>query len=190
MALDRKTVSGPIPPFAAFDGSTAIGTTGFYVLGGPKVSHRGVIWGMYVSPEHRRQGIGRKLIGSVIDHARGRVEQIHLYVVTTNIAAYDLYRSMGFVAYGVEPRALRYAGRDYDEAMMVFMMDNPGSVPLTVRPGGIQVKHNPSGPAPNSGTFRIGGFAPGAVTPLDACHSALEHSLADASSSRAVPAVT
>jgi ribosomal protein S18 acetylase RimI-like enzyme len=119
----RKTVSGPFPPFAAFDGATAIGMVGFYILGGPKVSHRGVLWGMYVSPTHRGRGIGRKLIVSVIDHARGRVEQIHLHVVTTNIAAYDLYRSMGFVDYGVEPRALRYAGRDYDEAMMVLMME-------------------------------------------------------------------
>ena len=119
----RKTVSGPFPPFAAFDGATAIGTVGFYILHGPKVSHRGVLWGMYVSPTHRGRGIGRKLIGSVIDYARGRVEQIHLNVVTTNIAAYDLYRSMGFVDYGVEPRALRYAGRDYDEAMMVLMVD-------------------------------------------------------------------
>jgi ribosomal protein S18 acetylase RimI-like enzyme len=51
------------------------------------------------------------------------MEQIHLHVVTTNIAAYDLYRSMGFVAYGIEPRALRHAGRDYDEAMMVRLID-------------------------------------------------------------------
>jgi hypothetical protein len=32
---------------------------------------------------------------------------------------------MGFVAYGIEPRALRYAESDYDEAMMVLMIDNP-----------------------------------------------------------------
>jgi ribosomal protein S18 acetylase RimI-like enzyme len=121
----RKIVSGPFPPFAAFDGTKAIGTVGFYILGGLKMSHRGVLWGMYVSPTHRGQGIGRKLISSVIDHARGRVEQIHLHVVTTNTAAYDLYRSMGFVPYGIEPRALRYAGRDYDEVMMVFMMNTP-----------------------------------------------------------------
>ena len=121
----RKTVSGPFPPFAAFDGTTAIGTAGFYILGGPKMSHRGVLWGMYVSPSHRGRGVGRKLIGAVIAHARGRVEQIHLHVVTTNVAAYELYRSMGFVAYGIEPRALRYAGRDHDEAMMVFMLDGP-----------------------------------------------------------------
>jgi GNAT superfamily N-acetyltransferase len=65
----------------------------------------------------------RKLIGSVINHARERVEQIHLHVVTTNTAAYNLYRSLGFVACGIEPRALRHAGRDYDEAMMVLMIE-------------------------------------------------------------------
>ena len=119
----RQTVSGPFPPFAAFDGATVVGTAGFYILSGPKMSHRGVLWGMYVSPTHRGQGIGRKLIEAVINHARERVEQIHLQVVTTNSAAYNLYRSMGFVAYGVEPRALRHAGRDYDEAMMVRMVD-------------------------------------------------------------------
>jgi len=119
----RKTVSGPFPPFAAFDGATAIGTAGFYVMDGSKRSHRGMLWGMYVSPSHRGQGIGRKLIAAVIDHARGRVEQIHLHAVTTNTAACDLYRGMGFVTYGVEPRALRHAGRDYDEAMMVLMID-------------------------------------------------------------------
>jgi hypothetical protein len=32
---------------------------------------------------------------------------------------------MGFVACGIEPRALRHAGHDYDEAMMVVMIDNP-----------------------------------------------------------------
>lgn len=121
----RQTVSGPFPPFAAFDGTKAVGTAGFYILDGPKMCHRGVLWGMYVSPTHRRQGIGRKLIGSILDHARGRVEQIHLHVVTTNTAACDLYGSMGFVTYGIEPRALRHAGRDYDEAMMVRLIDGP-----------------------------------------------------------------
>lgn len=120
----QQTVAGPFPPFAAFDGATAIGTAGFYVLDGPKMSHRGELWGMYVSQSHRGQGIGRMLTASIIEHAQGRVEQIHLQVVTTNTAAYNLYRSMGFVAYGIEPRALRYEGRDYDAAMMVRVLDH------------------------------------------------------------------
>lgn len=121
----EQTVSGPYPPFGAFVGDTPVGTAGFYILGGPKMSHRGMLWGMYVAPSHRRLGVGRRLIAAIIDHARGKVDQIHLHVVTTNTAAYDLYRRMGFVAYGIEPRALRYGGRDYDEAMMVLMLDRP-----------------------------------------------------------------
>jgi len=119
----RKTVAGPFPPFAAFDRGTAVGTAGFYVMDGTKRSHRGMLWGMYVSPAYRGRGVGRKLIGAVIDHARTRVEQIHLHAVITNSAAYNRYRAMGFVPYGVEPRALRYAGRDYDEALMVLALD-------------------------------------------------------------------
>lgn len=119
----EQTVSGSFPPFAAFEDNTPVDTAGFYILNGPKMSHRGVLWGMYVSPSHRRFGIGRKLISAIIGHARGRVDQIHLHVVTTNTAAYNLYRRMGFVAYGIEPRALRYGGCDYDEAMMVLSLD-------------------------------------------------------------------
>jgi hypothetical protein len=44
-------------------------------------------------------------------------------VTAENSAAADLYRRVGFVDYGVEPRALRYAGRDYDEALLVISFD-------------------------------------------------------------------
>jgi ribosomal protein S18 acetylase RimI-like enzyme len=118
----ESTVSGPFPPFAAFDAGQVVGTAGFYILGGPKMSHRGALWGMYVASAHRRRGVGRKLVAAIIDHARELVDQIHLHVVTTNAAAYGLYRGMGFVTYGVEPRALRHDGRDYDEAMMALLL--------------------------------------------------------------------
>ena len=114
-----RGVSGPHRIFAAFAGGTAVGTAGFYVMDGPKVAHRGMLWGMYVAPSHRGTGFARRLIETVITHATPLVEQIHLHVVTTNPTAYSLYRRMGFVAYGIEPRALRYQGRDYDETLMV-----------------------------------------------------------------------
>ena len=34
------------------------------------------------------------------------LEQLHLAVVTTNQAAYQLYHSLGFQVYGTEPKAL------------------------------------------------------------------------------------
>lgn len=116
----RQTVIGPFPPFGAFSGEALVGTVGFYVMGGPKMSHRGQLWGMYVAPAVRGRGVGRALIEAVIAHAKPRVEQIHLHVVTTNEGAYRLYRRMGFQPYGIEPRALRHDGRYYDETMMVL----------------------------------------------------------------------
>ena len=70
-------------------------------------------------------GLARRLIETVIQYAEAQVEQIHLHVVTVNATAYSLYRKMGFVPYGIEPRALRYDGRDYDETLMVRMLDRP-----------------------------------------------------------------
>lgn len=113
-------VGRPDPIFCAFRGCEAVGTAGFYVMGGAKMSHRGQLWGMYVTPAARGRGIGQALIRAVIAHARPRVEQVHLHVVTTNDTAYRLYRRMGFQPYGIEPRALRYNGRYYDETMMVL----------------------------------------------------------------------
>lgn len=116
----RETVTGPFPPFGAFSGGALVGAAGFYVMRGPKMAHRGQLWGMYVAPAMRGRGVGRALIEAVVAHARSRVEQIHLHVVTTNEAAYQLYRRMGFQPYGIEPRALLHDGRYYDETMMVL----------------------------------------------------------------------
>lgn len=118
----------PDPIFCAFDGGEAVGTAGFFVMGGSKMSHRGQLWGMYVAPPQRGRGVGRALIEAVIDQARPRVEQIHLHVVTTNACAYRLYRRMGFKPYGIEPRALHHDGRYYDETMMVLELGAPGGL--------------------------------------------------------------
>ena len=119
----ERAVSGPHPIFAAEIHGGLVGSAGFYVMDGPKTSHRGQLWGMFVAPEHRKAGIGKALIEAVLGYARGRVDQVHLTVVAENAGAYRLYRRMGFQAYGLEPRALRYNGRDYDEILMVRALD-------------------------------------------------------------------
>ena len=48
---------------------------------------------------------------------------LHLHVTVGNEAAERLYRALGFRRYGVEERALRIAGRFFDEAMMVLDLD-------------------------------------------------------------------
>jgi hypothetical protein len=68
--------------------------------------------------------VARKLLSQATAHARARgVLQIHLCVNAENERARALYRSLGFKAYGVEPRALRVGDVYFDEEHMVLRLD-------------------------------------------------------------------
>lgn len=85
-----------------------IGTIGFTRERGEKSQHKGLIWGMYVHPDWRGQGIGGALLDkalSLADQSPG-LRRINLAVVTSNTAALRLYQSRSFVRYGEEPDAL------------------------------------------------------------------------------------
>ena len=105
--------------FGALAGDRLLGVVAFYQQAGEKLSHKGVIWGVYVCHEARRQGLARGLIGAVLAHAGTLVELVQLTVTLANEPARALYRSLGFVDYGLEERALKFADRYVDEALMV-----------------------------------------------------------------------
>lgn len=107
----------------AFVDGALLGVAGFYVLAGPKLAHRGNIWGVYVRPAGRGKGFGRALISHLLAEAATQVKQVHLTVVTDNAAAVRLYRQLGFETYGTEPRALKAGERYFDEYLMVRMLD-------------------------------------------------------------------
>lgn len=107
----------------AFVGDELAGVAGFYRSTGEKNEHRGNVWGVYVEPVHRGAGIARRLIEMQLEHARSVVLQVHLCVVTDNVAAVRLYEGLGFVSYGTEPRALRVGGTFHDELLMVWRAD-------------------------------------------------------------------
>ncbi|MEM6711999.1 MAG: GNAT family N-acetyltransferase [Pseudomonadota bacterium] len=109
--------------FGAFVGDRVVGMAGFYQESGKKSAHKGVLWGMYVTPEWRHAGFGHALVSAVLDHARGRVDLVNLYVVTENTAALDLYRKAGFREYGVEARAFKLDDRYVSETFMVCDLD-------------------------------------------------------------------
>ncbi|MGB3327757.1 MAG: GNAT family N-acetyltransferase [Thermomicrobiales bacterium] len=104
---------------------TLLGTAGLFCDDGPKMAHRAHIWGMYVAPEARGQRIAERLIAVAIAFARSidGILQVHLAVTSHNTSAKRLYRRMGFVTYGVEPRVLIVEGTGYDEDLMVLMLD-------------------------------------------------------------------
>jgi ribosomal protein S18 acetylase RimI-like enzyme len=104
--------------FGAFCGDDLCGFAGFFAKRGPKDSHKGMLWGMYVRPDTRNLGIGRQLVEAVINHARGHVEILQLNVVSSNETARRLYTKLGFIEYGLERNALRAGGHYWDEVLM------------------------------------------------------------------------
>ncbi|MFD1177998.1 GNAT family N-acetyltransferase [Paenibacillus puldeungensis] len=101
-----------------------IGIVGFRRGQGIKIKHKGMIWGVYVSPEHRGCGIARLLLQEVLKKA-GNMEglkQINLSVVTINTAAVELYKKLGFRPYGIEKNAIEYNGQGYDEEYMTYYL--------------------------------------------------------------------
>jgi RimJ/RimL family protein N-acetyltransferase len=111
--------------FGAFSGDTLIGIVGLRRESRQKIAHKSLIWGVFVDPAHRRAGIAKRLMENAIAHARASgVLQIHLIVSGANRRARDLYRSLGFSRYGVEPRGLYVNGQYLDDELMVRFLDD------------------------------------------------------------------
>lgn len=89
----------------AFDDATLLGVAGLRFETRPKTRHKGTLLGMYVDSRATGHGIGRRLVGAVLDAARARagVRVVQLTVSEGNAPAQALYARCGFVAFGVEP---------------------------------------------------------------------------------------
>lgn len=104
------------------DDGTLVGSAGLYVPEAPKLRHKGTLWGAYVRPEARGRGIGTALIAGVIAHAKTCVDDVGLAVGAANPVAIRRYEALGFVQYGLEPRALKIGDVTYDEILMVLRL--------------------------------------------------------------------
>lgn len=114
---------------AVAEDGTVVGMTGLAGWSRPKMRHRMDIWGVYVAPEFRGQGIADWLLEAAIDYARSIVGvlQLHLQVVSTNVAAIRSYERAGFVRWGRMPRADIIDGVALDNDFMVLMLDAPAA---------------------------------------------------------------
>ena len=108
----------------AFIDGALVGTAGAYRVDRVKLRHKASIVGVYVAPEARGQGIGRALVSAAMERARAweGVTQLHLSVAVPNDAARQLYLSLGFRVYGLEPRAIKLPDRYVDEEHMVLIL--------------------------------------------------------------------
>lgn len=108
--------------FGAFaeDNEDLVGCAGFFIYSSLKMQHRGCLFSMYTNENYRNKGIADALIKKVINHAKKRIMQLHLTVVTSNKTAISLYEKNGFKIYGTEPRSLKINEQFYDEYLMVL----------------------------------------------------------------------
>ncbi len=114
---------------AVADDGTVVGMTGVAGWDRPRMRHRMDIWGVYVAPKFRGQGVADRLLQAAIEHARSieGVLQLHLQVVSTNLVAVRSYERAGFVRGGRRPRADIIDGLALDNDFMVLRLDAPHS---------------------------------------------------------------
>lgn len=107
----------------AYDGETLCGSIGFIRESKEKTKHSGHVWGVYITPEARGRGLGKSLLIALIDEAkRLGLVQIKLSVESDNLPAVRLYEQLGFVPYGLEPRALKVDGKYFSETHMLLVL--------------------------------------------------------------------
>lgn len=116
----RLTPSENSAVFGAWQNGQLAGCAGLYRQRALKQLHKGVIWGVYVAPAQRGRGVARQLMLAVLARAGQMpgLRALQLTVAKGNAAAEKLYSSLGFEAYGTEPRGLCVNGRDIDEILM------------------------------------------------------------------------
>jgi ribosomal protein S18 acetylase RimI-like enzyme len=124
-ARERLTAGDSAGNFVvgAFEDEKLIGTAGFFRRQNNKERHKGHIWGVYVRPQSRGQGVASALMKEIVRRARVMegVEQITL-VASANLPAQRLYKALGFESYGVEPHSLKIGNEYVDDVLMVLWL--------------------------------------------------------------------
>jgi ribosomal protein S18 acetylase RimI-like enzyme len=122
-AAARLRSSSPESDFvvSALDDGHLVGMAGYYREKGEKIHHKGHVWGVYVRQEYRGQGVGKALMSELLRRVRAQagLEQVNLSVSADQLAAKQLYLSLGFEVYGHERQALKVGGDYVDKDLMV-----------------------------------------------------------------------
>ncbi len=92
LAIDRKIATDDGLFFVALAGALVVGT----VMAGYD-GHRGWIYSVAVSPSHRRQGIGTRLVSMAEQALTGQgYVKINLQILEGNASVTAFYESLGF----------------------------------------------------------------------------------------------
>ena len=115
--------------FGAVDGDDLVGVVALGREGMKKLSHKAIIWGMYMTPACRGRGIGKALLQQAIALARAvpDIRQINLVVNASQLGAVRLYESVGFTVFGRERDAGMVDGALHDDLHMCLQLAMPSA---------------------------------------------------------------
>jgi RimJ/RimL family protein N-acetyltransferase len=112
--FQRELIRKNGPVYYAIDGDRVVGWCDVFPEENQRLSHRGGL-GMGLIPEYRGQGLGAKLLSSVLEHAKKfGLEKVELNVYTSNVSAIGLYKKFGFEEEGLIKRYRKLDGQYFD----------------------------------------------------------------------------
>ena len=114
---------GPLPDarFGLLHGAKLSGSACFFREKAVKLAHKGWMTAVYVQPDLRGQGWGRKLVRAVIGHAR---EHVDVLLTGASLAGAPVYKAEGFETFGIERDASRVDGKPIDDELMTIHFRN------------------------------------------------------------------
>ncbi|WP_285769464.1 GNAT family N-acetyltransferase [Peribacillus sp. SI8-4] len=100
-----------------------IGWIAFQTEKRKRLSHKGS-FGLMISNKYREMGIGKKLLGALLDWAEANplIEKVSLGVFSTNHRAISLYKKMGFVEEGRKIREYKLNDHDYLDDILMYKL--------------------------------------------------------------------
>jgi ribosomal protein S18 acetylase RimI-like enzyme len=110
--------SGESPVFGAWQGDNLVGLVGLKPNSRPTVRHKASLWGLYVQPNFRHQGAGKRLVEMVIAEANEMpyLELLRAGATLDGDKLLHFFAACGFREYGREPRSKLFNGVYYDQA--------------------------------------------------------------------------
>lgn len=81
-------------------------------------AHKAHIWGLYVRPKFRNQGLGYKLIDFATSTLPKTISVLLTDTLEHNLVALRLFQMHGFSIYGREPNAIQFAGNSFTKIML------------------------------------------------------------------------
>ena len=124
-SIRARFTSPDATTLGAFLDGQLVGMSSLARRSNEKERHKADIYAVYVTKPARGQGISRVLLTTLLKRARSipGLEQVLISVSNTQHAARALYTSLGFVAFGHEPRALKIGDEYVAEDHMILVLE-------------------------------------------------------------------